>query len=160
MTLESTDQRNPLLVEKGGTMGRHWKSVNAWVINPPLSLYVWLMYRVRALLYGQWDQLAQFAMPLHFDMRFLVETGETKGHYLWLYQQNEKTLTHILLLDHVCLWLNITMAEQRASKVTARKCLSSNGLVLPAQEGELLEGNSWPEIATVHFEMKLITVQI
>lgn len=57
----------------------------------------------------------------------------------------------------VCLWLNITTAEQTASKVTARKSLSSNSLVLPAQEEELLEENTWPEIATVHFEMKLIT---
>lgn len=31
------------------------------------------------LLYGQWDKLAQFSVPLHLDMRVLFDSAKTKG---------------------------------------------------------------------------------
>lgn len=52
------------------------------------------------VLYSQWDKLAQFAMPLHLDMRVLFDRAKTKGQDLWQYHQNEKSYSHSLSWDH------------------------------------------------------------
>lgn len=96
------------LLRREETMGRHWKLVNIWMINPSLSLCIWLMYRVRALLYGQWDQLAQFAVTLRLDMRFFLRLERQKGTIFGYINRMKKTLTHILLLDHNLQCLSLT----------------------------------------------------
>lgn len=125
-----------------------------------------LKQSLTTVLYSQWDQLAQFAMPLHLDVRILLDSGKARGQDLWQYQWNEKNLpiSSHRTTDHDCLSLTSTVAEQAVSKMYSRKSLSSNSFndwpVLPVQRRKVAEGNSWPPLAATDFEIKWITVQI
>lgn len=60
-------------VKERKTVGRHWKSVD---LNDLFCIFTAHLTELKqsftTVLYSQWDQLAQFAMPLHLDTRFLT----------------------------------------------------------------------------------------
>lgn len=116
-------------VEERETAGRHWKSVDLNDLSCIFTAHLAELKRsLTTVLYSQWDQLAQPALPLHLDMRFLFDSGKTKGQDLWQYHQNEKNYSHSLSLDHRLQWLSLTSttARQTGRKVNCRKSLSSN----------------------------------
>lgn len=80
-------------VEERETAGRHWKSVDLNDLSCIFTAHLAeLKQSLTTVLYSQWDQLAQSALPLHLDRRFLFDSGKTKGQDLWQYHQNEKTI--------------------------------------------------------------------